>query len=324
MTINVIGDDAGSSGGSSTQPEESWIGDGNTHIWIHLEEGRTSPLLGVCPDGTVTVDWGDGTTPDTLTGTSVSTAKWTPTHNYVAPGDYVITLTVSGEMRFYGASTSNQGSGILRHSSSGDNRNYVYRDAVRKIEIGSGVTSTGIYAFQNCYSLTSVTIPDSMTSIGNYAFQNCYSLTSVTIPDSVTSIGTYAFQNCYGLTSIAIPDSVTSIGTYAFYYCYSLTSVTIPDSVTSIETSVFRNCYSLTSVTIPDSVTRIGTYAFQSCYGLGKLRFEPTTPPTVSSSNAFGTIPSDCIISVPTGTLAAYTSATNYPSASTYTYIEED
>lgn len=60
--------------------------DGKTRIYIHLEEGRTSPMLGVCPNGTVTVDWGDGTTPDTLTGTSTSTAKWTPNHNYAAPG----------------------------------------------------------------------------------------------------------------------------------------------------------------------------------------------------------------------------------------------
>ena len=68
---------------------------------------------------------------------------------------------------------------------------------------------------------TSVTIPDTIdgrkvTSIGGYAFRDCTSLTSVTIPDSVTSIGHGAFDNCTNLTSITIPDSVTSIGDYAF------------------------------------------------------------------------------------------------------------
>ena len=36
----------------------------------------------------------------------------------------------------------------------------------------------------------------SVTSIGNTAFENCSSLTSVTIPESVTSIGSCAFSGC--------------------------------------------------------------------------------------------------------------------------------
>ena len=62
-------------------------------------------------------------------------------------------------------------------------------------------------------------------SIGDSAFYNCYSLTSVTIPDSVTSIGERAFYSCNSLTSVTIPDSVTSIGNDAFRYCSSLTSI---------------------------------------------------------------------------------------------------
>jgi hypothetical protein len=75
--------------------------------------------------------------------------------------------------------------------------------------------------------------------IGNCAFDDCQSLTSVTIPDSVTSIGNSAFAYCQSLTSVTIPDSVTSIGNSAFAYCQSLTSVTIPNSGTSIGKHVF-------------------------------------------------------------------------------------
>jgi hypothetical protein len=41
-------------------------------------------------------------------------------------------------------------------------------------------------------------------AIGNGAFQNCYSLTSVTIPSSVTSIGNFVFYNCSSLTSVTL------------------------------------------------------------------------------------------------------------------------
>lgn len=62
-----------------------------------------------------------------------------------------------------------------------------------------------------------------VTSIGDYAFCDCSSLTSITIPASVTSIGDSAFWDCSSLTSITIPTSVTSIGDSAFLFCSSLT-----------------------------------------------------------------------------------------------------
>ena len=133
---------------------------------------------------------------------------------------------------------------------------------------GKSVTSIGDWAFENCTSLTSITIPDSVTCIEWYAFQGCTSLTSITIPNSVTSIGDLAFDGCTSLTSITIPDSVTSIGKSAFYGCTSLTSITIPNSVTSISGSAFSGCSSLTSITIPNSVTWIGDWAFNGCTSL--------------------------------------------------------
>jgi hypothetical protein len=143
--------------------------------------------------------------------------------------------------------------------------------SLTQINIPDSVTSIGKSAFQNCYSLTHINIPDSVTSIGDYAFSSCYSLTHINIPDSVTSIGGDAFSSCYSLTQINIPDSVTSIGGYAFQYCYSLTQINIPDSVTSIGGYAFQSCYSLTHINIPDSVTSIGGYAFQYCRSLTQI-----------------------------------------------------
>ena len=132
------------------------------------------------------------------------------------------------------------------------------------------------YAFFNCTSLKSITIPDSVTSIGDSAFKNCNSLTSVTIGNGVTSIGEEAFYYCTSLKAVNITDIAAwcNIGFWIYtsnplYYAHNLylngelvKNLVIPDGVTSIGKEAFYNCTSLTSVTIPNSVTSIGRRAF--------------------------------------------------------------
>ena len=232
-----------------------------------------------------TKNWGDGTS-DTST-----------THTYASVGDYTITCNGS-------TMTTSSSSGLFGQTYSV--KNYYVKD----VRLGSSVTSISTYAFNNCNSLTSITIPSSVTSIGTYAFYNCYSLASITIPEGVTSIGTYAFSNCNSLTSIALPSSVTSIGDNAFNNCYSLTSITIPEGVTSIGTYAFQYCHSLTSITIPEGVTSISTYAFYNCYSLTSI----TIPSSVTSigSYAFSNCRSFTSIALPSSVTSIGTYAFQY------------
>ncbi len=148
---------------------------------------------------------------------------------------------------------------------------------------GYKVTSLGDYAFYDCGSLVTITIPESVKSISNSAFNNCEELSEIKIdsnnkfydsrencnaiietktntlisgcknteiPDSVKSIGEGAFTGCVNLTSVTIPQGVTSIGGAAFIWCENLTSVIISESVESIGEGVFHECDSLSEIKV--------------------------------------------------------------------------
>ena len=276
--------------------------DGKTRLYIRIAEiGRMDvPLmLQQSVSNGVVVDWGDGNT-ETFSGTSATTLR----HTYSKVGDYVITLEVlDGTLTLKGSSSY----GIFVDSKK------VYGNMLQKVEIGNGVTSIGTQAFFYCYSLASIVIPNSVTSIRSDAFVSCYSLTFIVIPNSVTIKESNAFVSCSILTSIVIPNSVTSIGSSAFQNCYSLTSIVIPNSVTSIGGSAFQNCHCLTSIVIPNSVTSIGSSAFKNCLSVVSYDFRThTSVPTLSSTGAFSSIPSDCKIVVPDALYDEWISATNW------------
>ena len=287
--------------------------DGKTRIYIHLEEGRTSPMLGCCPNGTVTVDWGDGTTPDTLTGTSVTAVKWTPNHAYATPGDYVIKLTAAGTLGFYGASATNENSGLLRYASGADARNAVYQSAVKKIELGSGVTALGGNCFKQLSALKAIAIPSAVSSLSDSVFYMCRSLLIAIIPSAAASAGGYVFATGYALTRIALPKGFASIANGFCRSCTALARTHLPSGAASIGASAFQDCAGLAALAIPGSVESIAASAFQGCSGVKFYDFTGhTAVPTLANANAFSGIASDCEIRVPASLVDTWKAATNW------------
>ena len=311
--------------------------DGATRLHIRIATvGRmTVPLyIGQTVANGVSIDWGDGSTAETLAGTG----NVNSTHTYAEPGDYVISL-----MPQDGCTLSfSNGSSSYCVMGSTENNGKVYCNMLQEIYIGDRVTSIRDYAFSGCYSLESITIPNGVTSIGNNAFQNCYSLANVTIPNGVTSIRDYAFFGCYSLARITIPDGITAINESVFRYCYSLANVTIPDGATSIRSYAFQNCYSLAritipdgvkyidiaafadcyslvSITIPDSVTYINKSTFANCYGMRYYDFSVCTDiPSLVNTSAFNGIPSDCQMLIPAALYDEWSTATNWVTYASY------
>ena len=311
---------------------------GATEIDIVLQDGRLHPYLSLAIDGTVTIDWGDNST-DTATGSSLTTRLADIHHEYAVAGSYTIKI-IKTSGTGYSLHCSLPADLLLNKNSSATAANRVYTNCVKAVRIGEDC-AIGYYAFYNCNSLASVSIPSTAMNIGDSTFYNCYSLAFISIPSTVTSIGNDAFHSCNSLASVSIPSTVTSIGSSAFSYCYSLKSVFIPNIITSIDSNAFSYCYplrsfsipsevtsigsnafgycvSLTFLTIPSGVTSIAANAFASCCGMTEYHFEPTTPPTLANKNAFNTIQSDCVIYVPAASLTAYQTANNWSTYANY------
>lgn len=116
------------------------------------------------------------TAAEATSGTCGSNLKW-------KLEDGTLTVSGTGAMYNYG-----DGSGRTVPWSS-------QKDSIEKVVIGSGVTSIGNYAFEECHGINSVTIGKDVKSIGEGAFSTLYGgPKSITIPVSVTSIGDYAFD----------------------------------------------------------------------------------------------------------------------------------
>jgi len=287
--------------------------DGKTRIYITLYEGRLSPFLGLALNGTVDIDWGDDSEHYTLTGTSLDYEGIKRIqHTYPAPGDYVITLEVTGVASI--RSASSWGTDLLSKKTTTKEENTVYAGAVTRVDVGNNVI-IGDGAFDNCRNLQTVSIPPTVTAIGGGAFFGCYSLKSISLPSGVTTIPLNAFRECHALSSVSFSSAVNAIGYDAFENCYSLRSVDIPAGITSIASKTFYGCQCLTRIDIPSSVTNIASDVFPKCQGLKEIHVRATTPPTLAGNYSFG-LSSDCIIYVPQGSLEDYKAAQYWSSKS--------
>ena len=135
------------------------------------------------------------------------------------------------------------------------------------------VTKIATWAFNECNTLTEVTLPNTVDEIGYQAFFKCSNLTNVTIPEGVKKIGQGAFYGCSQLTSITIPSTITNMDT-AFSGNTALSHVTLTNGISKISSNAFERCTGLTEVERPASVDQICPFAFNGCTNLKRVLLE--------------------------------------------------
>ena len=101
---------------------------------------------------------------------------------------------------------------------------YVWREGIKRVVIGDGVTVIGTYAFYNI-SMNSVTFGNTLETIREYGFWQCYSLQRLDFPASLQYIEREAFSSNYNLKVIDFGASEAIVGSYAFGGASSLKSL---------------------------------------------------------------------------------------------------
>ena len=150
---------------------------------------------------------------------------------------------------------------------------YGYAKYIKKVNIGSGITSIGSWSFNNCIELEEVNFPNTLATIGKDSFVGCKKISSITIPDSVKTIGFSAFSYCNSLASVSLPNNLSYIDDFVFSHCENLIDINIPDNVTSIGSFAFGSCSKL-SLDLPLSLQTIKEWAFDS--GIKSFRINET------------------------------------------------
>ena len=140
----------------------------------------------------------------------------------------------------------------------------LYNSSNENIDLGDDVVKIGKGAFENCDTITNVTLPRNLSYMGPLCFFSCKSLKSVVMDcDGIDFIMPYTFGNCGSLESLTLSINVNKLWSFAFINCRSLTKIRFIGDATIGESS-FRNCENLTTVRLSKRA-RVELSAFTGC-----------------------------------------------------------
>ena len=169
--------------------------------------------------------------------------------------DGVLTISGTGDMYYY------------NNYDPYNTSPFYERTDIKSVVIKHGVTNVGLYTFQDCSNITSISIPASVKVIDDSAFKwGTTNLEKIEVDsnnkDYTTVDGvlydkkvSYLYFCPQAKKDISIPNTVQHIDSFAFYKCRYLKNITLPKGLLAIGQSAFDSCTSLETVVIPSTVS---------------------------------------------------------------------
>ena len=159
------------------------------------------------------------------------------------------------------------------------------------VKLPTDITSVPKETFNNCTSFTGIEnwdeIKNNITYIGEWAFYNCDSLVSISLP-SVQTIGNGAFAYSDSLETVDLTGApLTSFGS-SLRNCPLLDGLVLPDTVTSIGRDALHGCSSLSYINVPRDCTELGPYCFNGCSSLTVIDMSNAKSLKSTGDRAFG------------------------------------
>lgn len=287
-----------------------------------------------------TVDWGDGTTPETVNKDSWIEHR----HVYASSGSYVITMSVKeGTTMRLGNGSS--GRKLIANDETDSGRCAM----LRRVEVGARVTTITDQTFQFCSRLKSISIPQNVGVEGYATFNQAMQLRVIAIQSitnvyrtfyqctnlrAITGTGMMNYTDKYIINNTAVRqinfDMTAANQAQAlervhikavngqvrdFSACRSLLEVTIPADATTFVAAAFQGDNALRRVTCLGNIASIPAQVFQRCYPLRFVDFTHCTAvPTLANVNAFDATHAQLEIRVPASLADAWKAATNWSS----------
>lgn len=195
---------------------------------------------------------------------------------------------------------------FLRSLSGGDDPNFLGGRNLGVLNFKNAHFSSGdeVYYVRNGEELTI----SALSGIPAYAFENCYVLNTIVLPDSYGSynIDEGAFTGCLLLRYITWGSHVRKIKQEAFRECSTLAigePLVLPEQLEEIADRAFMETHPY-EVDLPSTIENIGEEAFSDIIGNVIIRAEE--PPTITKSSFIFNKSSERVLYVPKPAMEKY------------------